>query len=108
VSDLPVRIGWVVGCPVAERSRSPLITKYPDLLRCEVEKRRRNSRALHLILASGSHIGPICEKTEVHRAVGAVVDSAAVHKVLSFVWDMSEVLERGPVVHRKRKRRIRC
>lgn len=106
--DLPVGIGRVIGRPVAERSRSPLVTKYPDLLGCKVEKGRSNSRALHFILASCGHIGPVLEEAEVHGAVGAVVDPAAVHKVLSFVWDMSEVLERGPVVHRKRKRRIRC
>ena len=108
VNDLPIGIGRVVGSPVAERSGTPLVTKYPDLLWGEVEKGRCNSRALHLILASCGHVGPILEKAEVHRAISAVVDSAAVHKVLSFIWHMSEVLERGPVVHRKRKRCIRC
>ena len=106
VSGLPVRIGRIVGSPVAECSGTPLVTQYPDILGCEVEKGRCNSRALHFILASCCHVGPVLKKTKVHRAISAVVDSAAVHKVLSFIWDISEVLERCPVVHRKCKRRV--
>lgn len=108
VNDLPIGVGRIIGRPVAERSRSPLMSKNPDFLGCEVEQCRCNSRALHLILTSRGHFRPVLEQAKVHRAVSAVVDSAAIHKMLSFVRDISEVLERGPIVHRKRKWRIWC
>jgi hypothetical protein len=99
VNSSPVSIGGVVGRPVAERSRSPLVAKNPDLLGCKVEQSGRDSRALHVVLAGGSHVGPVFEDAKVHRSVRAVVDSAAVHEVLPFVRNMSEIFERSPVVH---------
>ena len=92
-SNLPVDIGRIVGRPVTERRGSPLVAKNPDFLRCEVEKRGSNSRALHVDLASGGHVGPVLEQAGAEGAISAVVDPAAVHEVLSFVGNMSEVLE---------------
>lgn len=107
-SNSPVSIDGIVRSPVAESSGAPLVADDPDLLGCEVEKRRRDSRAVHVILASRCHVRPVLEDSEVHGAVSAVVHPGAIHKVLSLIRDIGKVLERSPVMHRQCKRSIRC
>lgn len=112
----PISICRIRGCPIAERMCSPLVCHDPNLRGCVIEKRRRDCRAIHAVLAGCGHIGPVGEETKVHGPVGAIVDIGAVsgsavnisppklggfdlHQVLALVWHMGEVLQRCPVVH---------
>ena len=75
-------------------SRAPLGGEDPDTLRGEVEERGSDSSAGHLVLGSSAHVGPVGERSKANRTVGGSgVVVRGVYKVLTIVWDVSEVLE---------------
>lgn len=69
----------------------------PGTLRSEVEERRCNSGRTHRILARRTHVGPVCEGAEIHRAPGrSRVMGRSIYELLAIVLDDGEVLKRGP------------
>ena len=109
-----VGVGGVTRGAVGEAvGPTPVVGEHPEVLRGEVEQRRRDAIEGNRVLGGGGHVGPVREGAEGRQSPAPVVTGEGVVRrgiddVLAVVDDAGEVLERGPPRLRLRQRAGRC
>lgn len=88
---------------------TPVVGEHPEVLRGEVEQRRRDAIEGNRVLGGGGHVGPVREGAEGRQSPAPILTGDGVVRrgiddVLAVVDDAGEVLERGPPRLRLRQR----